>query len=115
MREMREMKKSLLDLRTDDDPGVTREEPARRFHIEFSRGEYQLFGPGEQTTKETISFNTRNAAGPKWFVGSDRNNDGDLTWNEFLGHREDLHFLDSDRDGLIDPAEAARADKLKSR
>ena len=115
VREMREMKKSLLDLRTDDTPGVTRTEPARRFHIEFSRGEYQLFGPGEQAIKETISFNTHNAAGPKWFVGSDRNNDGDLTWNEFLGHREDFHFLDSDRDGLIDPVEAFRASELKSR
>lgn len=115
VREMREMKNSLLDLRTDDDPGVTRTEPARRFHIEFSRGEYRLFGPGEQTTKETISFNTHNATGPKWFIGSDRNNDGDLTWNEFLGHREDFHFLDSDHDGLIDPTEAGRANKLKSR
>jgi Ca2+-binding EF-hand superfamily protein len=115
IREMRGMKKSLLELRSDDKPGVAREEPARRFHIEFSRGEFQLFGPGEQVAKETISFNTRIAAGPKWFVGSDRNNDGDLTWNEFLGHREDFHFLDKDRDGLIDPAEAEQAVKLKTR
>ena len=66
-------------------------------------------------TKETISFNTHISAGPKWFLGSDRNNDGDLTWNEFLGHREDFHALDADRDGLIDPIEASQADKLKSR
>jgi hypothetical protein len=39
----------------------------------------------------------------------DRNNDGDLTWNEFLGHREDFHRLDADGDQLIDPTEAAAA------
>ena len=72
-----------------------------------------MFGPGERATRETISFNTNIAIGPGWFIGSDRNNDGDLTWDEFLGHREDFHFLDADQDGLIDPVEAARASQLK--
>jgi hypothetical protein len=39
----------------------------------------------------------------------DRNNDGDLTWNEFLGPREVFHRIDKDGDGLIDPQEAADA------
>jgi hypothetical protein len=39
----------------------------------------------------------------------DRNNDGDLTWNEFLGPREVFHKLDADGDGLLDPVEAAKA------
>ena len=113
VREMRSMKQSLAGLCVDKKPGVSREEPARRYHIEFSRGAFQVFGPGERATRETISFNTNIAIGPGWFVGSDRNNDGDLTWDEFLGHREDFHFLDADQDGLIDPVEANRASQLK--
>lgn len=114
VREMRTMKKSLAELQTDETPGVSRTEPARRYHIEFSRGSWLPFGPTARRTRETISFNTHIPIGPAWFIGSDRNNDGDLTWNEFLGHREDFHFLDTDKDGLIDPIEARRADKLKS-
>ncbi len=112
-RERRSSKASLLALDTDETPGVGRDEPSRRFHIEFSRGAYLLFGPTEQREKETISFNTQVAVGPPWFIGSDRNNDGDLTWGEFLGHREDFHYLDLDKDGLIDPNEALRAVELR--
>ena len=39
----------------------------------------------------------------------DRNNDGDLIWNEFLGHVELFHELDADHDELLDPQEAAKA------
>jgi hypothetical protein len=42
----------------------------------------------------------------------DRNSDGDLTFNEFLGHLEDFHTLDVDGDGLIDFKEAERASEL---
>ena len=114
-REMRSSADSLAALATDKQPGLRQREPARRYHIEFSRGAYLLFGPGQRFARETISFNTQVAVGPPWFVGSDRNNDGDLTWNEFLGHREDFHFLDLDQDGLIDPIEAERAEKLRTR
>ena len=112
-REMRSAESSLKALASDDRPGVSRNEPARRYHIEFSRGAYLLFGPSEQREKQTISFNTQVAVGPPWFVGSDRNNDGDLTWKEFLGHREDFHYLDLDGDQLIDPNEAVRAENLR--
>jgi Ca2+-binding EF-hand superfamily protein len=111
-REMRSSDVSLKSLATDANPGVSQDEPSRRYHIEFSRGSFLLFGSGQQVSKQSISFNTQVAVGPPWFVGSDRNNDGDLTWNEFLGHREDFHFLDLDQDGLIDPIEATRAEEL---
>jgi hypothetical protein len=39
----------------------------------------------------------------------DRNNDGDLTWKEFLGPRHVFDQLDTDHDGLIDPQEAEKA------
>ena len=39
----------------------------------------------------------------------DRNGDGDLTWDEFLGPREVFHQLDADQDDLIDETEAKKA------
>ncbi len=115
IREMRSTAESLHALSSDSLPGVSQYEPARRFHIEFSRGSFLLFGPSERVSKQTLSFNTQVAVGPPWFIGSDRNNDGDLTWREFLGHREDFHFLDVDQDGLIDASEAKRAEYLRER
>ena len=51
----------------------------------------------------------RTPTGPIWFQRMDRNNDGDLTWNEFLGPREVYHELDADHDDLLDPNEAGKA------
>ncbi len=39
----------------------------------------------------------------------DRNADGDLSLAEFLGTAEQFRHLDSNRDGFIDPDEAAAA------
>jgi hypothetical protein len=40
----------------------------------------------------------------------DRNGDGDLSLREFMGTAEDFRRIDTDGDGLIDAAEAERAD-----
>jgi hypothetical protein len=45
----------------------------------------------------------------------DRNRDGDVSRREFLGPREAFDRLDRDRDGLIDPEEAAAAKPTGSR
>ncbi len=113
VRERRSAEVALRSLARDAEPGISREEPTRSYHIEFSRGAYLLFRGGEQISRNSIAFNTQVAVGPPWFSGSDRNNDGDLTWSEFLGHREDFHFLDLDQDGLIDSIEATRAEELR--
>jgi hypothetical protein len=57
------------------------------------------------------------AVGPIWFQRWDRNNDGDITWREFLGPRDAFEQLDADRDDLIDPkeAEAAREARASTR
>ena len=44
--------------------------------------------------------------GPEWFRKMDRNQDGDVTWREFLGPREAFDRFDADRDGRIDDTEA---------
>ena len=51
---------------------------------------------------------TRN--NPRWFQKMDVNNDGDISPREFLGPRKHFTRLDTDKDGLIDAAEAARFD-----
>ena len=48
-------------------------------------------------------------AGPTWFRKMDRNQDGDLTWREFLGTRADFDRIDADGNGLIDLNEAVSA------
>jgi Ca2+-binding EF-hand superfamily protein len=44
--------------------------------------------------------------GPEWFVRTDRNGDGDLTLNEFLGSMKQFDELDTNNDGFIDRTEA---------
>ncbi|HWB11421.1 MAG TPA: hypothetical protein VG826_19480 [Pirellulales bacterium] len=109
VRELRQAPQALAELDRDRRPGIGEKEPVRHFHIEFVRGSYQLFGPSEQLAAQTPSFQQRRPIGPIWFQRMDRNNDGDVTWNEFLGPREVFHGLDRDGDGLVDPQEAEKA------
>jgi Ca2+-binding EF-hand superfamily protein len=108
-RERRFVAASLSELERDGQAGIAQTEPVRHFHIEFVRGGYQLFGPSEQLLAQTPAFQNRTPTGPIWFQRMDRNNDGDLSWNEFLGPREIFHNLDADVDSLIDAQEAAEA------
>lgn len=108
-RELKAVENRLLALKGDNSPALARRDLARHFHVEFVRGDYRLFGPTDQMVSQLPAFNRGAPAGPIWFQRMDRNNDGDLTWLEFLGHREDFYQLDADRDGLIDPQEAAKA------
>ena len=107
-REKRYAAVSLAKLERDGEPGIKQDEPVRHFHIEFCRGSYQLFGPSEQLVATTPAFQQRTPSGPIWFQRMDKNNDGDLVWNEFFGHIELFHELDTDHDGLLDPQEAAK-------
>ena len=76
---------SLANLERDGSPGIVQNEPVRHFHIEFGRGAYQLFGPTRAADAPDARLSAAAAAGPVWFQRMDRNNDGDLIWNEFLG------------------------------
>lgn len=107
-REKRQAAASLAKLERDGVPGIRANEPVRHFHIEFARGSYQLFGPNEQPAAESPAFQRQQMAGPVWFQRMDRNNDGDLIWNEFLGPRWAFDQLDMDGDELLDPSEAAK-------
>src|SRR5262249_30553143 len=86
-------------------------DPPRRLHLEVIRGSFQLFGMGGlgESTVPRIVAQPRTPVGPIWFQRMDRNNDGDLTWKEFLGPRHVFAALDTDHDGVIDPQEAEKA------
>jgi hypothetical protein len=107
-REKRQAAAALAGLERDGNTGIRQNEPVRHFHIEFGRGTYQLFGPTDQPTAQTPALARRQLAGPIWFQRMDRNNDGDLIWNEFLGPRWVFDQLDGDADELLDPQEAAK-------
>lgn len=111
MREMKAAGKSLQKMARKDPQKVTPSDAIRNFHLEFLRGSFVLFGPTDQMVVQNAPVFEQRAAvgGPIWFQRMDRNSDGDLTWNEFLGPREVFHRLDKDGDGLIDAQEAAAA------
>ncbi len=110
MREVQGAGKSLQSLARKDPSKLSPDDPGRNFHIEFLRGSFLLFGPADQMVAQSSpTFEQRAAIGPMWFQRMDRNNDGDLTWNEFLGPREVFRRLDKDGDGLVDSQEALAA------
>ncbi|HLQ47081.1 MAG TPA: hypothetical protein VK137_20225, partial [Planctomycetaceae bacterium] len=120
MREMRYAEKTLAKMQRDDKPGLGEFEPARRYRIEFARGVFNPFGTPDrpanprlpQAVVETVK---PRPVGPIWFQRWDRNNDGDITWREFLGPRDAFEQLDADHDELIDPKEAEAASSLVER
>jgi Ca2+-binding EF-hand superfamily protein len=111
IRELRTIEERLAENAPAGQP-LTPRDAGRHLHIEFVRGSYQLFGASERMAVQGPTFIQRPAVGPVWFQRMDRNSDGDLTWDEFLGPREVFHKLDADQDGLIDHVEAERAEEL---
>jgi Ca2+-binding EF-hand superfamily protein len=99
---------ALAALDRDGKLGVGEKEPVRHFHFGFQRDTYKLFDASEELAAEAPTFQQRKPTGPIWFQRMDRNNDGDVAWNEFLGHLETFHQLDADGDGLLSPQEAAQ-------
>jgi len=119
MREMRYANKTLTGMQRDADPGLGETEPARRYRIEFVRGVFNPFGspdrPADPQQPGVVAAAKPRPIGPIWFQRWDRNNDGDITWREFLGPRDAFDTLDADRDELLDPQEAAAAVSLERR
>ena len=119
MREMRYADKTLTKMKRNDKPGLAENEPARRYRIEFVRGVFNPFGNPERRVNPLMPQPVAEVikprpVGPVWFQRWDRNNDGDITWREFLGPRDAFEQLDADRDELIDPKEAEAAVTVKS-
>lgn len=110
IRELRGCEKSLLASAANKDV-INPSQLPKTYRIEIQRGGIGLFGRVDRPTAETPATLLKPPSGPIWFQRMDRNADGDLTWDEFLGPRDTFHEIDSDQDGLIDEFEARKASK----
>ncbi len=106
-RELKLVEQSLKSLQKAPGQAVKRTDPIRNFHLEFVRGSFQLFATSDQPTMNP-AFQQLAPGGPIWFQRMDRNNDGDLSWDEFLGPRTVFDRVDQNGDGYIDAKEALK-------
>ncbi len=105
LRELRSCEERLLNV-AGEQSELNPSRLAKAYRIEIQRGGIGLFGKVDRPSADLPAAFLKPPQGPIWFQRMDRNSDGDLTWDEFLGPREIFHELDADHDGLIDAREA---------
>ena len=109
-REVQEGFTRLATVDRNQDQRVAQSELESRFQLTFSFGRNQIFAPSTPGMNSPVTARLRNQSdGPPWFRRMDRNQDGDITWREFLGSREQFTKLDRSGDGLINRSEADEA------
>ncbi len=108
VRELRQCEQQLIK-NAGSEPNLNPSKMNKSYRVEIQRGSVSLFGRVDRPSAETPNAILKPSQGPVWFQRMDRNSDGDLTWDEFLGPRDLFHRLDADQDNLIDESEAARA------
>ena len=101
IRELRKCEETLLAA-AEDRSEIDPKQMNKSYRIEIKRGGISLFGQVDRPTAEAPTSFLAPPSGPMWFQRSDRNEDGDLTWDEFMGPRAIFDQLDRDHDGLID-------------
>jgi Ca2+-binding EF-hand superfamily protein len=108
MREIREGFGRLASVDRNGDERVAQSELESRFRLTFSFGRNQSFTPNANPINMPLTPRLRSQAiGPTWYRRMDRNLDGDITWREFLGSREQFQRLDLNADEMIDVSEAS--------
>jgi Ca2+-binding EF-hand superfamily protein len=112
-RELRTAWKRLSVWDCDKTGRIARRQVPRQFQFVLSYGHSRAGLPDPQPGRpdDNMSLFRDRSRGPLWFRKMDRNGDGDVSQAEFLGTAEQFQRLDADGDGLIDAAEAERADK----
>ncbi len=108
IRELRNCEATLLEA-ADRRAAINPSGLTKSYRIEIQRGGVSLVRSRGSPFSRDAGALLKPPSGPIWFQRMDRNGDGDLTWDEFLGPRDVFHQLDADQDGLIDEAEAKNA------
>jgi Ca2+-binding EF-hand superfamily protein len=108
-------KLGVRELRTAWERLIVLEPEGAKF---VTRGILRPMASFRLSTAETTFFNDsgdgqssnrrfpKKPVGPRWFQFMDRNGDGDVSRNEFLGDEADFRKLDTNNDGLISWQEA---------
>ena len=109
IRELRNAEKQLMSLAGATTHVINPSQLPRYFRIEVQRGGPMPFSSINRPVAERPQALLRPPVGPIWFQRMDRNGDGDLVWDEFLGPRDVFNRLDQDHDELIDATEAEAA------
>jgi Ca2+-binding EF-hand superfamily protein len=116
VRELRNAPKLLERLAISDD-SLAREDVPRHYRASIALGPN---GGQDPLARQVVNVALRGdpravrgepQRGPLWFQKMDRNRDGDVSRNEFLGTDEQFKMIDTDGDGLISVAEAEAYDK----
>ena len=110
IRELRTCESQLLRAARDE-PSINPSQLLKSYRVEIQRGGVSLFGRVDRPSTDIPTALLKPPSGPMWFQRMDRNGDGDLTWDEFLGPRDVFHRIDIDHDDLIDEHEATQTSK----
>jgi Ca2+-binding EF-hand superfamily protein len=98
VRELRNARQRLESLGCTTNEGIDPQKLPRRIRFILSLGQPRTL------TRRVLR------SGPAWFLSMDRNNDGDISRQEFLGDDPTFRKLDLNNDGLISREEAEKSE-----
>lgn len=112
IREFTNARRAIRPLDADRN-GISPQELVSRYRLRFSFGtpdRMQRRGMDDAMATGVPIARPPETSGPAWFRRMDRNQDGDLSWREFLGDLQTFKEIDTDGNGLVDLDEAIAAD-----
>ena len=104
MREFAQLPARVKPLDKNRDNILDASEMSQQYRMIFSLGKPRIFRQQMSTRPNggiPAPRATPNRNAPEWFRKMDRNQDGDLSWREFLGKRTVFNQLDQNQDGLV--------------
>lgn len=106
LREQRQLADCLSTCDINGDGQIDSHEIPTAIRLTVTHGAYAHQNLALATAASHEIADEQRTAGPAWFVQMDRNHDGDLSRNEFLGTTKQFQQLDSDSDGLVSKKES---------